>query len=60
MWHSKFMKGIKAERITLKIGGLWESPQLHILFTEEDDVIVARGLDFTEEVQQLTPEISYA
>jgi hypothetical protein len=41
------MKGIKAERITLRIRDLWESPQLHILLTEEDDVIVARCLDFT-------------
>ena len=41
------MKGIKAERIRIKIGDLWESPILHILLTKEDDVIVARCLDFT-------------
>jgi predicted RNase H-like HicB family nuclease len=41
------MKGIKAERIKVKIGNLWESPLLHVLLTEEDDVIVARCLDFT-------------
>jgi len=40
------MKGIKAERIKVKIGNLWESPLLHVLLTEEDDVMVARCLDF--------------
>jgi len=28
------MKSIKAERIRIKIGDLWESPQLHILLTK--------------------------
>ena len=37
------MKGIKAERIKVKIGNLWERPLLHVLLTEEDDVIVAAG-----------------
>jgi len=41
------MKGIKAKRIRFKIGSLWESPTLHILLTKENDVIVARCLDFT-------------
>jgi len=41
------MKSIKAERIRIKIGDLWESPLLHILLTKEDDVVVARCLDFT-------------
>jgi hypothetical protein len=41
------MKSLKAERIKIKIGDLWESPLLHILLTEEDDVVVARCLDFT-------------
>ena len=41
------MKSIKAERIRIKIGNLWESPLLHILLTKEDDVVVARCLDFT-------------
>jgi len=41
------MKGIKAERIRIKIGDLWESPLLHILLSKEDDVFVARCLDFT-------------
>ena len=41
------MKGIKAKRIKFKIGGLWESPALHILLTKEDDVVVSRCLDFT-------------
>ena len=41
------MKGIKAERIRIKIGDLWESPLLHILLSKEDDVLVARCLDFT-------------
>ena len=41
------MKSIKAERIRIKIGDLWESPLLHVLLTKEDDVVVARCLDFT-------------
>ena len=41
------MKGIKAHRIRIKVGKLWESPILHILLTKEDDVIVSRCLDFT-------------
>jgi len=41
------MKSIKAERIKIKIGDSWESPSLHVLLTKEDDVIVARCLDFT-------------
>ncbi len=41
------MKGIKAHRIIIKVGKLWETPILHILLTKEDDVIVARCLDFT-------------
>ncbi len=41
------MKGIGAERIKIRVGDLWESPLLHVLMTKEDDVIVARCLDFT-------------
>ena len=41
------MKGISARRIKVKLGEVWESPNLHILFTKEDEVIVARCLDFT-------------
>ena len=41
------MKGIKAGRVKFNIGNLWESAALHILFTKEDDVVVARCLDFT-------------
>jgi len=41
------MKGIKAHRIKIKVGKLWESPILHILLTKEDDVIVSRCLDFS-------------
>ena len=41
------MKGIKAKRVIFKVGTLWESPPLHILLIKEDDVIVARCLDFT-------------
>jgi len=41
------MKGMKAKRIRFRIGSLWESPALHILLTKEDNVIVARCLDFT-------------
>ena len=29
------------------MGDLWESPLLHVLLTKEDDVVVARCLDFT-------------
>ena len=41
------MKSVRAERIKVKIGDLWESPLLHILLIKEDDVVVARCLDFT-------------
>ena len=41
------MKGIRGDRIKIKVGSLWESPMLHILLTKEDDVVVARCLDFT-------------
>jgi hypothetical protein len=36
------MKGISARRIKVKLGNVWESPNLHILFTKEDEVVVAR------------------
>ena len=38
---------MRAHRIKIKVGNLWESPILHILLTKEDDVIVSRCLDFT-------------
>ena len=38
---------MRAHRIKIKVGNLWESPILHILLTREDDVIVSRCLDFT-------------
>ena len=41
------MKGMRAHRIKVKVGNLWESPILHILLTKEDDVLVSRCLDFT-------------
>jgi hypothetical protein len=41
------MRGKKADRIKIKVGNMWESPILHVLLTREDDVIVARCLDFT-------------
>lgn len=41
------MKGLRARRIKIKVGNLWETPILHILLTKEDKVIVARCLDFT-------------
>ena len=41
------MKGIRAYRIKINVGKLWETPILHILLTKEHDVIVARCLDFT-------------
>ncbi|HDZ00166.1 MAG TPA: hypothetical protein ENH52_01695 [Nitrospirae bacterium] len=41
------MKALKAMRTKIKIGELWVSPELHVLLTKEDDVFVARCLDFT-------------
>lgn len=41
------MKGLKARRIKIKVGNLWESPVLHTLITKEEDIVVARCLDFT-------------
>ena len=41
------MKAIKAIRAKFKVNDIWESPALHILLTREDNVIVARCLDFT-------------
>ena len=41
------MRGLKAKRIRFKIGNVWESPALHILLAKENDVVVARCLDFT-------------
>ena len=41
------MKILRAERMKVKLGQHWESPALHILLTQEDDVVVARCLDFT-------------
>ena len=38
---------MRAHRIKVKVGNLWESPILHILLTKEDDVLVSRCLDFT-------------
>ena len=40
-------KGCSGGRIKIKIGELWETPSLHVLLTKEDDVIVARCLDFS-------------
>ena len=45
--NEAIMKAIRAERIKIKVGDLWASPLLHVLITKEDDVIVARCLDFT-------------
>ncbi len=41
------MRGSKAQRLKVRVGNFWESPILHILLTKEDDVIVARCLEFT-------------
>ncbi len=41
------MKSLKAKRVKINMGNLWETPLLHILFTQEDEVVVARCLDFT-------------
>ena len=44
------MKTIGARRVTFRVGDFWESPILHILLTKEDNVVVARCLDFTVSV----------
>lgn len=41
------MKALRADRIKIRIGNIWESPELHILLTQEDDIVVSRCLDFT-------------
>jgi len=41
------VKALKARRIKIKVGNLWETPVLHVLLTKEDNVIVARCLDLT-------------
>lgn len=41
------MKALKAVRIKIRMGNTWESPDLHVLLTKEDNVFVARCLDFT-------------
>ena len=41
------MKGFGARRIRVKIAEVWQTPALHVLLTHEDDVVVARCLDFT-------------
>lgn len=41
------MKSIRARRIKIKVGEVWETPVLHVLLTKEDEVVVARCLDFT-------------
>jgi hypothetical protein len=41
------MKTLSAKTVKLTIGRDWETPYLHILLTQEEDVVVARCLDFT-------------
>ena len=41
------MKAIKAKRISITIDNIRKSPPLHVLLTEEENVVVARCLDFT-------------
>jgi len=41
------MHSLKALRVNLKLGNLFESPPLHVLLTDEEGIIVARCLDFT-------------
>ena len=41
------MRTLGAKRVKVKIGPYWETPNLHILLTKEDDAVVARCLDFT-------------
>jgi hypothetical protein len=40
------MKGIKAIHAQIAMSGLWKSPPLHILLTFEDELYIARCLDF--------------
>jgi hypothetical protein len=41
------MKGFDARRIRVRIAEVWQTPALHVLLTREDDMVVARCLDFT-------------
>ncbi len=41
------MKAIKAKRISITVDNIRKSPPLHVLLTEEENVVVARCLDFT-------------
>jgi predicted RNase H-like HicB family nuclease len=41
------MKALGAKRIQVSLGDIWKSPNLHILLTREENVVVARCLDFT-------------
>ncbi len=41
------MKAIKAIRAKFNIGNVWVSPHLHILLSQEDEIMVARCLEFT-------------
>ena len=41
------MKAIKAMRVRFNFGDTWTRPYLHILLSQEDEVIVARCLDLT-------------
>jgi predicted RNase H-like HicB family nuclease len=41
------VKGLSAKRIQVRLGDVWKSPNLHVLLTREEEVVVARCLDFT-------------
>lgn len=41
------MKALKAMRVKFNFGDIWVSPYLHILLSREDEIIVARCLEFT-------------
>lgn len=41
------MKGLSAKRIQVSLGDIWKSPNLHVLLTQEEEIVVARCLDFT-------------
>jgi hypothetical protein len=45
--HRVAMKGLSAKRIQVSLGDIWKSPNLHVLLTQEEKVVVARCLDFT-------------
>ncbi|MBF0202459.1 MAG: hypothetical protein HQK66_14360 [Desulfamplus sp.] len=40
------MQSLNAVKVVIKLGDVWQSPALHVLLTKEENVVVARCLDF--------------